>query len=83
MPDADVAALLAASRAAHASYRQADRAGSGVAQKRIHIDHAMTARRDADAADPDHDEPEWGGESMADHDALMAFYESWLSRHPA
>jgi len=83
MPDADVAGLLAASKSAHAAYRRADAAKSGDAEKRIHIEHALTARQDAHTADPTHDEPEWGSETLEQHEALVSFYESWLERHPS
>lgn len=73
---ADVAGLLADSRAAHQRYRTAaDQRQPALDQIRV----ALTARQAADALDPDHRHPAWSAD-VAPHEALVAFYERKLAR---
>lgn len=77
-----VADLLTASRASHAAYRQLHDDAAKVKAKKpegwqAHLWDALTLRRQAHAADPDHRDLAWS-DDKASHADLMAFYEQQL-----
>lgn len=79
-----VAALLTASRAAHAEYRQLANRTAAAEQKKpegwqVSLWDALHFRRQAHEADPRHVDPSWAADGYGStHDALMAFYEQQL-----
>jgi len=72
----EVSNLLARSRAAHADYQRANRAGNKVLEK-IAILQAKELREQAHALDPSHEDAGWVDDPVS-HDSIMDFYELFL-----
>jgi len=88
----DIAQLLADARAAHQQYRAHTPHMAAVGGQVVPVagdphlagaalHEALRLRTEADARDPDHQDPAWRSEpAIPDHDALLYFYVEQLAR---
>jgi hypothetical protein len=77
----EVGNLLARSRAEHANYQRANRAGDRVREK-AYIQAALALREQAHGLDPHHDDDGWLDDQVS-HEAIIDFYALYLQEATA